>query len=84
MAKKKEAVDHFKLLCDKTDRLAPIYANDSFWQTMKQACDAVRNDGPKQEAIAALDYESRHWPTNTSNSKAIKIVMDNIEAGVAQ
>jgi len=80
MAKKKEAVDKFKTICDKVDRLSQVYTKDSYWQTLKVACDFVRSeDGDAYNVKRTLEKEATHWPPNTSNALALKVVMDKIE-----
>jgi len=74
---KKDNVDSFDLICEKVDRVSPVYKNDTFWKAMKLGCDAIRQGDISEEAIAIVDKERRCWPSG-SNRKLIDAVMEKM------
>ena len=69
--KKKEEVDPFAVICEKTDRLSALYTNDPYWKAMKAGCDAIRSGNIDDNVIAVVDKERRCW---IGNSKDIEFL----------
>ena len=79
MAKKQQEVDPMEVVYQQTDRLAPVFPNDTFWKVMKLACDAIREDKITDEVIQAVEKERDSWGSICSNKQRLSMVLDKMK-----
>jgi len=75
---KKEAVDQFVVLCERVDRQSAVYANDPYWQLMKEGCDAVRVGNASDELKEKVKKEHGCWGSITSNKTALAVLLEKM------
>lgn len=75
---KKEAVDPFVILCERVDRQFTVYANDPYWQIMKEGCDAVRAGNVSDELKEKVNKERGCWGSITSNKASLALLLEKM------